>query len=449
MFPRIPLLRKNSGKNCINPLTGGCLVLWAFLCLHVSGGKALAQASPPADTVQVTLSDVESRFIQHNLLILAQKYSIEESRAFMLQARLWDNPNIYVEQNTYNQITREYFPARGLNGQNIVQIQQLFQLAGKRNKRVGLERINTEIAEFQLFDLLRTLKYELRSNFYNLYYLQQSLTIYDTEIQSLQRTVELYQFQFERGNVPMKEVIRLKAFLFTLENERKELRNRIVESQSNILLLMGETEQPYLVPLVDRPAVDSLNAADFQLPELTELARNNRYDLKAYEANNRYARQNLAYQKALAVPDVTLGGVYDRNGSYIPNYYGISVGIDLPVFNRNQGNIKAAQARLKSQQLQTENYQLQVEKEVMQAYAKALEADNLYRKFDQTYMNDFDRLMEGMIRSYEKKTISLMEFIDFFESYKDNVLHMNQLQTDRIQAFEELNFTTGKNAVNY
>lgn len=156
------------------------------------------------DTVQVSLAAAEASFTQNNLLLLAQKFAIEESKAFALQARLWDNPSIYLEQSTHNRVTGEILPAKGPNGQNIVQIQQLFLLAGKRNKRVGLEKINTQIAEYQFFDLLRTLKFELRKAFVDTYFLQQSLSIYETEIQSLQRTVDLYQAQYERGNVPLK-----------------------------------------------------------------------------------------------------------------------------------------------------------------------------------------------------------------------------------------------------
>jgi outer membrane protein, heavy metal efflux system len=410
---------------------------------------SLAPGYAQSDTLPLPLAAAEARFTQNNLLLLAQKFSIEESKAFALQAKLWDNPSLYLEQSTYNRTTGEVLPAKGPNGQNIVQVQQLFSLAGKRNKRVGLENINTQIAEYQFFDLLRTLKYELRTSFFEVYFLQQSLTVYDTEIRSLQRTVDLYQAQYERGNIPLKELIRLKAFLFTLENERKELHYRIAGNQTKLQVLMGEQESVYIVPQISREAAGQVSIGLYSLSQLTELALENRYDLKAYQAGNQYARQNLAYQKALAVPDVHLGGVYDRNGSYIANYTGISVGFDLPVFNRNQGNIKAAQARLQAAQTMAENHSLQVSKEVQLAYAKAQEAENLYRKFDKQFAGDFDKLMEGMTRSYERKTIALLEFIDFFESYKENVLYMNQLQTDRIHSLEELSLTTGKTLFSY
>ena len=33
-----------------------------------------------------------------------------------------------------------------------------------------------------------------------------------------------------------------------------------------------------------------------------------------------YSHQNLRLQKALAVPDVTVGPEYDQSSNYIPNY---------------------------------------------------------------------------------------------------------------------------------
>lgn len=212
---------------------------------------------------------------------------------------------------------------------------------------------------------------------------------------------------------------------------------------------MGDQRTVYLVPQISRETTERLSIQPYTIRQLADLALENRYDLKAYQAGNQYARQNLAYQKSLAVPDVHLGGVYDRNGSYISNYTGVSVGIDLPVFNRNQGNIKAAQARLQASQTMADNYELQVGKEVQVAYTKALEAENLYKKFDKQFAGDFDKLMEGMTRSYERKNITLLEFIDFFESYKENVLHLHQLQTDRIHSLEELSLATGKNLFSY
>ncbi|MBD0254710.1 MAG: TolC family protein [Cytophagales bacterium] len=418
------------------------LILAGTLSLRAAPG-------PAADTIRLSLPDVETRFTSRNLLLLAGKYNIEAHKAYALQASLRDNPSLYLEQSAYNRNTGEYLPAQGPNGQNIVQIQQLFHLAGQRNKRISLERINTERAEFEFYDLLRALRYEARSAFFGLYFTQQSLGVYNAAIGNLRRTVELYQVQFDRGNVPLKELTRLKAFLFSLENEHRQLLNQITAYQSQLRILMSEEGIAYYVPEVDAAGLEAVSTERLSLDELLSTALNGRYDLKASEAASRLENQNLAYQKSLSVPDVRLGGVYDRNGSYISNYVGVSMGIDLPLFNRNQGNIKAARARTAESGHQADNFKIRVQQEVNEAFVKSQVADSLFRRYDRRSLADFDRLMDGMSRSYEKKNITLVEFIDFYESYKNQVLQMNQLQTERMQAFEELYYHTGKTWFNY
>lgn len=79
------------------------------------------------------------------------------------------------------------------------------------------------VEQYNLQDLLRTLRYQLRTAFYDLYYKQRTLAVYDTEITSFQRIIPAYQQQYEKGNIAQKEVVRLKAFLFVLQNQRQQL----------------------------------------------------------------------------------------------------------------------------------------------------------------------------------------------------------------------------------
>ncbi|MFN3403851.1 MAG: TolC family protein [Cytophagaceae bacterium] len=400
------------------------------------------------DSLRISLSQADKRFLDNNLLLLAGRYGIEASQAQIIQAGLYDNTTLYVEQNVYNQFTGRYFDVTS-SGETIVQIQQLIYLAGKRNKRIRLEQINSKVAEHEFFDLIRTLKYELRLNMVELFFLQRSDLMYQDEIAAMRQTVQLYQAQYERGNVSLKEVIRLKAFLFDLENERKDLLSEISERVANLQILLRDTSFSYIIPEISIDETDRIAVNNLSLNQLIDTARVNRHDLKIYETNINYEEANLAYQKALAVPDMYLGGVWDRMGNYIPNYFAVNVQIDIPAFNRNQGNIKAAKSRVRRSKAIKDEYETRVEAEVAMAFNKAIEYDNLYKNFDNRFAGDFDRLIEGIITSYGKRNISLLEFIDFYQSYKNTVIQMNQLQTNRMAAFEELNFYTGKSTLNY
>lgn len=54
------------------------------------------------------------------------------------------------------------------------------------------------------------------------------------------------------------------------------------------------------------------------------------------------SRANLKLQKSMAFPEFSVKGNYDRVGNFINDYFAIGVSLSVPIFNRNQGNIKAA-----------------------------------------------------------------------------------------------------------
>ena len=53
-----------------------------------------------------------------------------------------------------------------------------------------------------------------------------------------------------------------------------------------------------------------------------------------------------------------------------------------------------------------------------------------------------------MVQNYLKRNMTLIEFTDFYESYRTAMLQINQLQDDRADAFETLNYATGTDLYN-
>ena len=97
---------------------------------------------------------------------------------------------------------------------------------------------------------------------------------------------------------------------------------------------------------------------------MIDSALQNRYDLKAANAEVQFSEANLALQKAMRVPDLMVGGYYDKAGNYVPHYNALTLAIDLPFWNRNQGNIKAAEFQIgQNKQLQSQA-QLQVRDDI-------------------------------------------------------------------------------------
>jgi cobalt-zinc-cadmium efflux system outer membrane protein len=422
------------------------LVLSAGLLAATLTSRAQAPLTTTAtvDTLRLTLPEAEQRFAQNNLAIIAQQYNVSIAQAQAVQARLVDNPTVYLEQDLLNRrLARPEVPAGTMGTEVVASFQQLVSLAGRRKAAGRVAQQNAVVEQFNLQDLLRNLRYQLRTSFYDLYYKQRTLKVYNAEIDSLNRTVGLYQTQYERGNVALKEVIRLKAFLFDLQTEQQALLADMGRNQADLRVLMRDESGAAYRALADGERLKNISLNPFPVAQLTDTAVTVRADLRARLANVEQQNLNLTLQRKLAAPDLALGYTYDRAGSYINNYHALTVGVAVPIFNRNQGNIRAAQAQIGQAQAQADEQRLRVQADVQQAYALAQRADVLYQTTDRN-TTPFARLMEGIERSYAKRVISVVEYLDFYEAYKNEIVQINSLRADRMRAFEQINLAVGK-----
>jgi cobalt-zinc-cadmium efflux system outer membrane protein len=221
----------------------------------------------------------------------------------------------------------------------------------------------------------------------------------------------------------------------------------MLERQVILRTITGTRNEVFFIPQADKNTLDALNMQGLTLDNLIATALENRPDLRLQQSSLKLEQQNLTYQKALKVPDLQAGLTYDRAGSSVPNYFAATFQIGLPLFNKNQGNIKAAEYKIQSAQKQIVSLEDRVIGDIQLAYRKALEADQLYKGYDKAFMIDFDRLFDNVKASFEKQIISMLDFIDFYESYKTSAVQMNRLQNDRINAIEEINFMAGKDVI--
>ena len=61
------------------------------------------------------------------------------------------------------------------------------------------------------------------------------------------------------------------------------------------------------------------------------------------------------------------------------------------------------------------------------------------QKFD----NNYDKLLDGITVAYRNHTISLLEFIDYYETFKNSKNGFFNLQNNRLDAIEDLNMASG------
>ncbi len=399
------------------------------------------------DTLRLTLQQAEQHFIESNLILLAEKYNIDAAKAQVLQAKLYNNPSIAVSGGVYNTELRKAPDISNRTGQYTIDVQQLIILAGKRNKQVKLATTGTQLAEERFLDVLRTLRYTVRSNFYAIHFLQSSSKAYAVQIASLEKLDATYRELRNRGAVTLKDAVRIKSLLYALKAEQTSLQNEINDLMAELQLLL-QMNGVCIAPAAGENEALLAHVSKQNLQNLLDSAYANRSDLRAAQTNILYAEQNYTLQKALAVPDLTIGGTFDKRSAHVDNASFLNLAIDLPFFNRNQGNVKAARIDMAQSKVLLQHQKMVVENEVQKAYTKALNAERMLQTIDPAFKADFERLLQSITENFQKKNISLLEFTDFYESYKDSMLQLNNLQNEMMQAIEELHLSIGKTIIN-
>jgi len=371
--------------NAMNGLFGYGLSVIATALLFVPFGYCLAQprntepsSANRTDTLALTLREAEARLVQANMVLLAARYGVDAARALVVQAQLFPNPTIAVEQSAYNPATREFFHfTDGDRSNTEVGVQQLILLAGKRDKQVRLAELNATLNESGFFDLVRTLKYTLRSNMVDLYYTQQILAFYDRTIPQLRSSITAAEELYAKRTLLLSELLRLKALLLSLENDRSSYVAQADTLQAGLQALLGysrrrmsndslrrrsvEAAEPVLKPQFDQNQLLAVRPDSLGIAALMELAQNNRPDLKI-------AQQQVQFSEA------------------------------------NSGTAKRA--------CRASQTTILLERDVLAAYRAAVERDRLVRSFDRSFSVQYQTLLEGITASYAKRNITILEFTD-------------------------------------
>lgn len=386
----------------------------------------------------ITLQQADSIFLKNNLLLLAQEYNVEVQKVLVIQAKAYPNPLFSADINAYDPVNDQAFHV-GPTGQKAFAIEQLILLGGKRKAEVELARQNQKLAELELEDLLRNLQFQLHTSFFQLKRQRNTLEKFTRQLQLLDTLIHSYDMQARKGNLPPKDVIRLKSVYFKINNEKSELASEYFQQQQSVQLLLQLNE--YFEPKVGNNEIEEL-ALPKDYNELVNKAIENRPDLKAAHETENLALINLKLQKRLAIPDVALNTSYDQRGGAFQNQVNVGLNIPLPVWNRNRGNIKAAEFSAKSMDLYKQQKLKEVESDVLAAWQRMVLSISEYQKIRNYYTDDFDLVFEGVNTNFQKRNISILEFVDFFESYNESLSEFERVKTFLANSAMQINYVT-------
>ena len=385
---------------------------------------------------RMSLADCEESFQRNNLQLLAEQYNISMADADILQAKIWELPQLSGQINAYNPQDRKVFDAGHAKG---AQVTQLIYMGGKKKNEIAFAKSSKELAQLQFSQLLADLKTQLHTTYYNLYYEKLKLENTNRQLGYMNDLLAAYRVQSAKGNVSLKDEVRLQSIVIQLSNDKTGINKNIFGYEQDLKVLTGIAED--IEPQLSEPEAKDLLAAQ-PFGDETELQKkaleNNadyRYNLKLIDNSRLYAQ----WQKSLNVPDLNLGAGWDQNGGTFKNEVNLLVGIPLPLWKSNRGNVDKASFAVQQNQKNADFQKLSLETQVQAAYRTwktQFEQLSLIRTRDLTNM---DLVYNGMLNNFRKGNISLIEFADFMDSYRETALQIYDMKNSLIQSAEQLN----------
>lgn len=403
-------------------------------------------------TILLTSQEAESLFLKNNLELIARQYNVNIADAAVIQAKLWDNPSLSINQlnlwstssqrEGVDEVIPPLFGNFGRNREFSVELSQFVQIAGQRRKLMKMEKVSKEIVVEEFEDLLRSLKTELRKTIYDVVYLQDYQKLLTSQKQVFDQLIKSYQTQVSSGNVSKSELLRLQSSLLELENELYEVQIEYYELQKTLKILLNVQADVLLEIIVDEKRYK--NPADISLQSLLQQAENSRPDLKQSQLQTQYYEKAIIYEKSQRAPNMEFGINYDRYGGVWKNFIGFGISIDLPILNQNQGNIKIARYQKEQSEYLYLQHQNIVQQEVVQAFNNYNSIYDFFQKInDNTLLTEVDEMLNIYTDNLLRRNISMLEYIDFMESYKNSKQTMLTVEKNVGQQFEELQWVVG------
>jgi cobalt-zinc-cadmium efflux system outer membrane protein len=67
----------------------------------------------------------------------------------------------------------------------------------------------------------------------------------------------------------------------------------------------------------------------------------------------------------------------------------------------------------------------------------------LYSGLDKNFSKEFDSLSKDVLEQYLKRNMGLLDFLTFYDSYKTNIVQLNNILSNLANAYENIDYVTG------
>ncbi len=381
----------------------------------------------------LSLEETVELFKQHSLQQELAKLEELRRQGAAQQYKSYMNPEVSIFREQLNAGTLDY-------DETTYQISQPIELLGQPFLRNRSANKSSEAATLSYQYDQSVLIEQVKSLYVEYWYLQHKLEVYDQALEVIDQVLASAKNRQAEGTESGLQVQR-----FTIEKnrylrERNEVELEMMQSQKQLAAMITSPEESGFEFQVepDLPVEPILEDPE----TLRQYALAYRSDLQSMELEAEALGLKYGVEKRDRLPDLKVNFGY-KNQSDGSKGFVIGGGIQIPIFNRNSGNIRMAEADQRSMETSVHIQRRAIRNQVDVAYRRV---QNLYGQWQEMQQNPLTQEMLETSRSaYQEGRFSLVELLDATKAFVDGLSLQHRIVADYQQALITLDtLTSGK-----
>ena len=408
-------------------------------------GAVRAQQSPataptPAPAARISLDEAIRLAQLHNHALQAMRSTILQSQAEETTANLRPNPVLsfdaqYLPIFEPDQFSSDYIDN---SAQFDAGISYLFERGKKRQHRLQAARDQTTVIRSEVNDSQRGLAYNVAQQFIGVLLAESTLSLAQQDLAGFQKTVDISKEQYRAGGMSEGDYLKIELQLLQFQTDVSSAELARIQALAALRQLLGFESVPDNYDVQGDLEYEPLHVG---LDDLKALAARSRPDLLAAQQNVVAARSQEALAEANGKRDVTGTMNYTHAAGLSTSAF--YVNMELPIFDRNQGEIARTRYAITQAQEQASETAEQVQTDVGDAYENLRTNDQVVQLYRSGYVDEAKQSRDISEYAYRRGAASLLDFLDAERTYRANQLAYRQALANYMLALEQLRDAVG------
>jgi outer membrane protein, heavy metal efflux system len=425
------------------------VLVFMFESAGAQSPPAAQNASPPSPqanqlaqkpgAVTISLDQAIQLAVQHNHNLLAARTTIQQNEAEETTANLRPNPVLLGDSQFLSfqsgQLNTDYLDS---TAQFDLGVSYLFERGKKRQHRLQAAKDATAVSRFQVADNERTIAFNVASQFINIEVAESSLQLATEDLKSFQDTLNIGEARYKAGDIGLDDLLKLKLQMLQFQTDVSAAELSRVQGLSDLRQLLGyesiDADYDIAGSFEYQPVTGNLE--DFQSKALQ-----NRPDLRAAQLGVNAANSQHALQQSIGKRDVTGQVSYTHLSS--SNLVSLFGQVQLPIFDRNQGEIARTSFAITQAQEQQKFASGQVLTDVRDAFESVRSNDKVISLYKSGYLDNAQQSLEITEFAYKHGAATLLDFLDAERSNRAIQLSYRQALATYLLALEQLREAVG------